>query len=216
MKTNPNIAELREDYRLKTLDITDVHPDPIVQFQIWFEEAMNANVPEPNAMVLATANAAGIPSARVVLLKGLNQEGFIFYTNYQSHKASELAENPNAALVFNWLELQRQVRMEGSVKKISRESSKEYFQSRPKGSQIGAHASPQSQEIADRSILENNVQQLKEKYAKEEQLPLPENWGGYILEAKKIEFWQGRSSRLHDRIIFTKVDKNWRIKRLAP
>ncbi len=216
MKTQQNIANLREDYRLKTLEVTDVHPDPMQQFQIWFDEAMSSDVPEPNAMVIATANTEGVPSARVVLLKGLSEAGFIFYTNYQSHKASELDANPNAALVFNWLELQRQVRIEGTVEKVSRATSQVYFQSRPKGSQIGAHASPQSRVIADRTILEENVQKLEKQYADTAQLPLPENWGGYIVAPRKIEFWQGRSSRLHDRIVFTKVNENWMINRLAP
>lgn len=216
MVMKKNIAELREDYRLKTLDISDVNQDPFIQFQTWFDEALASDIPEPNAMVLATANTQGIPSARVVLLKGFHESGFVFYTNYESHKASELDANPFAALVFNWLGLQRQVRIEGSVERLSATASRSYFQSRPKGSQIGAYASPQSQEIPNRSVLEENVQKLQAQYADVEQLPLPDNWGGYLVKASKIEFWQGRSSRLHDRIVFTKVDTAWMTKRLAP
>ncbi|MEM9916754.1 MAG: pyridoxamine 5'-phosphate oxidase [Bacteroidota bacterium] len=212
-----SLADLREDYRLSTLDISDVLTDPVAQFRQWFEEAQQSKVPEPNALTLATATSDGRPSARVVLLKGLLEGGFVFYTNFESQKGREMDANPRAAMVFNWLDLQRQVRIEGQVRRLSEEQSIAYFQSRPKGSQIGAWASPQSQVIDGRQLLEENVQQLKEKYASEEVLPKPPHWGGYVLLPEMLEFWQGRSSRLHDRIRYDQQkDGQWKIKRLAP
>jgi pyridoxamine 5'-phosphate oxidase len=214
-----NIADLREDYRLKSLDFTDVTSHPFPQFETWFQEALTAQILEPNAMVLATVSADK-PSARVVLLKGLATEGFVFFTNYTSRKGIELAENPNAALCFNWLDLQRQVRIEGIIEKISAAESDAYFQSRPFSSRIGAWASPQSQIIPNRSVLEENVVELTKKYENTEgpsEVPRPEHWGGYILLPTLIEFWQGRSSRLHDRIRYQKMDNGaWEMDRLAP
>ena len=211
-----DIADLREDYRLKSLDFTDVTTHPFPQFETWFQEAVAAQILEPNAMILATV-ADGKPSARVVLLKGLTTEGFVFFTNYTSRKGTELAENPHAALCFNWLDLQRQVRIEGVVEKISQDKSDAYFNSRPFSSRIGAWASPQSQIISNRSILEENVVKLTQKYENTEGVPRPEHWGGYILLPTLIEFWQGRSSRLHDRIRYDKTDKgDWEMVRLAP
>ncbi len=211
-----NIADLREDYRLKSLDFTDVMPHPFPQFETWFQEAVAAQILEPNAMVLATV-AEGKPSARVVLLKGLTTEGFVFFTNYTSRKGTELAENPHAALCFNWLDLQRQVRIEGVVEKITEADSDAYFNSRPFSSRIGAWASPQSQIIPNRSILEENVVELTQKYENTEGVPRPEHWGGYVLLPTLIEFWQGRSSRLHDRIRYEKKESDdWEIVRLAP
>jgi pyridoxamine 5'-phosphate oxidase len=211
-----NLADLREDYRLKSLDFTDVTTHPFPQFETWFQEAVTAQILEPNAMILATV-ANGKPSARVVLLKGLTTKGFVFFTNYTSRKGVELSENPNAALCFNWLDLQRQVRIEGVVEKISAAESDAYFNSRPFSSRIGAWASPQSQIIPNRSILEKNVVELTQKYGNTEGVPRPEHWGGYILLPTLIEFWQGRSSRLHDRIRYDKTEKgDWDMVRLAP
>lgn len=211
------LLNLREDYNLDKLELGDLAPTPIQQFEKWFNFALSKNVKEPNAMTLATATKDGIPSARIVLLKGFDENGFIFYTNYDSHKAKELIENPKAALVFCWLELHKQIRIEGKVEKVSTEESTEYFQSRPKGSQIGAWASPQSQVIENRDILEKNVKDLNAQYADSEILPLPENWGGFIVKPTKIEFWQGRSSRLHDRLRYTLTEnEEWEIDRLAP
>lgn len=218
-----NIADLREDYRLKSLDFADVTSHPFPQFETWFQEALAAKILEPNAMVLATV-ADGKPSARVVLLKGLNtegsQQGFVFFTNYNSRKGLELANNPHAALCFNWLDLQRQVRIEGIVEKIPEADSDTYFQSRPFGSRIGAWASPQSQIIENRAILEENLLELTKKYENTEgssEVPRPSHWGGYVLLPSLIEFWQGRSSRLHDRICYQKMeDGTWEINRLAP
>ncbi len=212
-----NIADLREDYRKADLEIKDVTSNPLEQFQIWFQQALQAELKEPNAMTLATATADGKPSARIVLLKGVDEQGFLFYTNYNSRKGQELAANPQAALVFAWLELEKQVRIEGTVERITPEASTAYFQRRPKGSQIGAWASPQSEVIPDRRILEENVQALQAKYTQSEQLPRPEHWGGYRLRPTVIEFWQGRSSRLHDRIRYSlQTDGSWHIERLAP
>ena len=216
MVDNSVIANLREDYTAKTLTKADVTDNPIEQFGIWLKEALNAEVPEPNAMTLATATTSGVPSARIVLLKGYDENGFVFYTNYESQKAQEMADNPNVALVFVWLELQRQIRIQGTVRKISPEASTAYFQIRPKKSQIGAVASPQSRVIEDRTILEENFETIKKKYEGEEKLPRPENWGGYVVTPSKIEFWQGRSSRMHDRIVFQKDGDSWKINRLAP
>jgi len=208
---------LREDYRKSTLEEKDASDNPFTQFANWFKEALNAQISEPNAMVVATANKDGFPSARVVLLKGFDEKGFIFYTNYKSQKAKELLENPQCALVFNWLELERQIRIEGIAEKISPEDSTAYFHKRPKKSQIGAWASPQSQIIQTRDILEDNVKSLNAEYMDLEKLPRPDHWGGFRINATRIEFWQGRSSRLHDRLNYQKSTSNtWKRTRLAP
>lgn len=211
------IANLREDYQRETLDISDVSTNPFTQFAKWFQAVLEAKLPEPNAMTLATATPSGKPSARMVLLKGFDENGFVFFTNYNSHKGQELIQNPQAALVFNWLELHRQVRIEGTVEKVSDEESTEYFQSRPKGSQIGAWASPQSSVIPNREVLEEKVAQLRQVYEHAEALPRPEHWGGFRVKPDRIEFWQGRPSRLHDRIQFSRqANGSWKIERLAP
>jgi pyridoxamine 5'-phosphate oxidase len=215
MDQNLNIAEIRKDYTLLELSIEKLAKNPIEQFQIWFQQAIAAQVNEPNAMTLATVNNAGMPNARIVLLKGIENNSFIYFTNYNSQKGRELAENPNAALVFFWPELQRQVRIEGQVKKISNEASIAYFNSRPIESQIGAIVSPQSQKIADRTVLENAFTNIKNNL-NNTPLEKPEHWGGYALSPQKIEFWQGRASRLHDRFCFELHAENWELTRLAP
>ncbi|GAB5551061.1 MAG: pyridoxamine 5'-phosphate oxidase [Saprospiraceae bacterium] len=212
-----NLQDLRRDYAAHTLDITDVQTNPFNQFEIWMTEALDSQVLEANAMVLSTLTKDKRPTARVVLLKGFDAEGLVFFTNYNSRKSQEMEQNPYACLVFNWLELQRQVRIEGTVERISAEASTAYFQSRPKGSQIGAWVSPQSQVISGRSILEEKVKEVEAKYQDVEPLPRPEHWGGFVVKPTLIEFWQGRMSRLHDRIQYSKVgDGDWKIERLAP
>ncbi|NUO00943.1 MAG: pyridoxamine 5'-phosphate oxidase [Saprospiraceae bacterium] len=211
------IHHLRQDYTAGTLDAQTVDPDPLRQFEAWFKDALQAGEPEPNAMTLATATLDGKPSARIVLLKGLDPGGFVFYTNYDSRKGRELEANAHAALVFMWMTMQRQVRVEGIVEKVLPEVSTQYFQSRPKDSQIGAWASTQSAVISDRSILEAKVAALETQYAESDYLPRPEQWGGYLLRPTCIEFWQGRSSRLHDRVQYLSDNAGgWVIQRLAP
>ena len=213
--TQLNLQNLRQDYRMASLSESDVAADPILQFQKWFSEAVNAKLYEPNVMTFATADSDGKPSARIVLLKGFDEQGFVFYTNYESKKAQDLVEDPQAALVFFWAELERQVRIEGIVSKVDKEISEAYFQSRPTGSQIGAIASAQSSVLTDRSILEERVAELTAQY-EGKTIPKPEHWGGYLVEPNHIEFWQGRSSRLHDRITYDYTDGSWKINRLAP
>ncbi|TNE51647.1 MAG: pyridoxamine 5'-phosphate oxidase [Bacteroidetes bacterium] len=210
------IAALRRNYTQEALSRKDVLADPFEQFGHWFQEALNSALPEPNAMTLATATPEGVPSARIVLLKGYDHRGFVFYTNYESRKGLELDANPVAALLFSWLELERQIRIEGPIERVSQEESEGYFQSRPKGSQIGAWASPQSRIIEGRGELEDRVRELTTNFKHEEVLPLPPFWGGYRLRPEQIEFWQGRESRLHDRIRYVRTDGGWQIDRLAP
>jgi pyridoxamine 5'-phosphate oxidase len=211
-----DLENIRVDYTTAALSENESKANPIKQFEVWFNEALEANVPERNAMTLATATHDGRPSARIVLLKGFDENGFIFYTNYLSRKGKEITKNPNCALTFFWPSMERQVRIEGTLEKVSKEQSEKYFHSRPKSSQIGAVASPQSQEIADRAIIENKWKELEEAYADKE-VPKPSFWGGYLVKPRMIEFWQGRPSRLHDRILYKKIDnKNWKKVRLAP
>lgn len=211
-----NIKDLRQDYRSAFLLEKDVENNPFKQFEKWFSEAVKAQVLEPNAMTLATATKEGVPSARVVLLKEFDDEGFIFFTNYNSSKGKQIENNPKAALTFFWVDLERQVRIEGDITKISIQESEEYFHSRPKGSQIGAIVSPQSEVIPNREFLESNVVILTETYLDKE-ITKPEHWGGYKVIPHKIEFWQGRSNRLHDRILFSLITEgSWKIERLAP
>jgi pyridoxamine 5'-phosphate oxidase len=211
-----SIADIRKDYSLKTLNETEVAGNPFLQFADWWKQAIESEIDEVNAMTLATASLEGVPSARIVLLKGYDERGFVFYTNYESAKGQELAENPRASILFFWKELERQVRITGLVEKVSAVESDEYFLSRPTGSQIGAWASPQSHVIENRSWLENKVKELEVKFSKE-QLARPSHWGGYRVKPVIIEFWQGRSSRLHDRIQYTlQENDSWKIERLAP
>ncbi len=210
-----SIADLRQNYTLQALNEADVDPDPIRQFQRWLDQAIAAELPEPNAMTLATATRDGIPSARIVLLKGLDARGFAFYTNYESRKGQELADNPQAALVFLWTVLERQVRIEGQVEKVTAAETDAYFQSRPLASRLGAWASEQSRVIRDREVLEQRFAELKATYA-DETVPRPPHWGGYRVIPHQIEFWQGRTSRLHDRLRYRLEQGNWLLERLAP
>ncbi len=211
-----NIADIRKDYKLQSLDEADTAPNAIEQFGRWWQDAMNSYVDEVNALTLATASSDGKPSARIVLLKGYNEDGFVFFTNYESHKGKELADNPQACMVFFWKELERQIRIEGLIEKVSAEESDTYYFSRPFGSQIGAWASPQSQVISNRQVIENNETKYQSQFATDA-ISRPPHWGGYRLIPQSIEFWQGRPSRLHDRLLYTLINKgDWKIERLAP
>lgn len=209
-----NIAELRKDYSLKSLEEKDADRDPMRQFGVWMVEAIHAQVPEPTAMSLATVDRQGRPAGRIVLLKGVDPRGFVFFTNYQSRKGLELAVNPFAALTFLWKELERQVRIEGPVEKVTELESSSYFETRPLGSRIGAWASPQSQPIEDRAWLETRWSEFTNLYG--ESPPRPPHWGGYRVLPEYLEFWQGRRSRLHDRIAYSRLGNAWEIARLAP
>jgi pyridoxamine 5'-phosphate oxidase len=211
------IADLRQNYTLTDLLETEVNSNPIEQFTSWFEEALNADLLEPNAMTLATASPNGKPTARIVLLKGYDERGFVFYTNYESTKGQQLIANPQAALVFFWDKLERQVRIEGKVSKLSAEESDNYFHSRPVSSQIGAWTSDQSRVIDSREVLQKRQQELAAKYADDATIPRPPHWGGFRLIPDLIEFWQGRPSRLHDRLVYRlQDDATWEIIRLSP
>jgi pyridoxamine 5'-phosphate oxidase len=210
-----SIANLRHNYSLQQLSERDVDPSPLRQFQYWFDQVLSAQLPEPNAMTLATVTKAGAPSARMVLLKGVDDHGFVFYTNYESRKGEELAENPQAVLVFWWAQLERQVRVEGSVEKVTSEEADHYFQSRPRASQLGAWTSEQSQVIPNREILEQQFRELEEKY-QNQPIPRPPHWGGYRVIPQQVEFWQGRPNRLHDRLRYRLDQNQWVIERLSP
>jgi pyridoxamine 5'-phosphate oxidase len=212
-----DLANLRRSYTLKSLEPTDLASDPLEQFRVWFEEAVQAQVLEPNAMILATADAAGHPSARTVLLKELDTYGFVFYTNYESHKAHDLEAHPYACLLFVWLDLERQIRISGRTEKVDAATSEAYFHSRPRGSQIGAWASPQSSVVPDRAFLEGEVARFTAQFGDADPIPLPPHWGGYRVVPERIEFWQGRQNRLHDRLCYyLDADGHWQVERLAP
>ncbi len=211
-----SIADLRQNYTLAGLSEADVDSDPIKQFGVWFKQVLDADLLEPNAMTLATATPDGKPTARIVLLKGVDERGFVFYTNYESQKGQQLIANPYAALVFLWDKLERQIRIEGKVVKLDLEESEAYFHSRPKASQLGAWASDQSRVIPNREVLEQRLEDLKTQY-KDETVPIPEHWGGFRVIPDRIEFWQGRPSRLHDRLIYDlQDDGSWQVQRLSP
>lgn len=212
---NKQVADLRKDYRLASLEEKDTAGEPFAQFDSWWQQAISGEVDEPNAMTLATSTPDGYPSARIVLLKSFDTDGFVFFTNYESRKGVEMAENPRVSLLFFWRELERQVRIDGTVAKVPAEMSDEYYNSRPLGSRIGAIASPQSKVIADRSLLEEQVKLLAEKYVLEAP-SRPAYWGGYVVKPERMEFWQGRSSRLHDRILYSLESGIWKKERLAP
>ncbi len=212
-----SLADLRLTYAREGLSESDTSPDPLVQFNHWFGQALEAQLIEPNAMTLATVSPAGRPSARMVLLKEIDGRDFVFYTNYGSRKGRELAANPYAALVFYWAELERQVRIEGEVGKLSRAQSEAYFATRPRGSQLGAWVSRQSQVVGSKAELERKLAEMEAQHQGSGQVPAPEYWGGFRVKAAKIEFWQGRPDRLHDRLQYSiKEDGSWRIDRLSP
>jgi pyridoxamine 5'-phosphate oxidase len=210
------IANIRKEYTRASLDIKNVNKNPVLQFEKWFDEALASNALEPSAMTLATISETGKPSARIVLLKGITDNRFYFYTNYQSQKGKELETNAACALTFFWPELERQVRISGVAQRATADESDQYFKSRPRGSQLGAWASPQSIVIKDRSLIDDRLKELEEKFKDEKTLPRPKQWGGYAVSPFEIEFWQGRPSRLHDRILYTLIDKEWKINRLSP
>jgi pyridoxamine 5'-phosphate oxidase len=209
------LASLRAEYQLAGLDETDLAADPFTMFARWFDAARDAGVLEPNAMVLSTVSADGVPSARTVLLKGVTEHGFVFYTNYESRKAAELSANPHCSLLFGWYELQRQVRIEGAASRIPRADTEAYFATRPRDSQLGAWASPQSSVVGSRADLEAAYADLEERFAGAD-VPAPPHWGGYLVTPQRVEFWQGRRSRMHDRLSYRREGARWVVERLAP
>ena len=210
-----SIADIRREYAHARLDESNVNADPVAEFDLWFSQALEAKVLEPNAMALATSTPEGSPSVRIVLLKGYDQRGFVFFTDYRSRKGSELESNPHAALAFYWGELERQVRITGSVERTSQEESEKYYRSRPLGSRLGAWVSHQSRVIPSRAPLETGLREVKERFSTDD-VPLPPHWGGYRLRPVEVEFWQGREDRLHDRIRYLREGEGWRVDRLSP
>ena len=208
-----SIKDLRTDYQKSELNVNDLTEEPIILFQQWLTQAITYSN-DANAFVLSTVNSNGVPSSRVLLLRDATKKGFSFFTNYSSRKSQEIELNPNVCMNFFWPEMERQVRINGSISRLSEQESDDYFNSRPYESRIGAWCSPQSQVIESREVFENKIQELKKKYPNE--VPRPENWGGYTIVPNEIEFWQGRASRLHDRFLYSKEGENWTINRLAP
>lgn len=211
-----NLYEVRKDYGLKGLNEDDIDQNPLVQFDSWFQEASKTEGDEVNAFTLSTIGEDGLPEGRVVLLKLFDENGFIFFTNYNSRKAQDIASNPFASMTFYWKSKEQQIRVKGGIKKISPEQSDDYYHTRPVGSRVGAWASPQSTEIQDRSVLEEKYREAEQRFDAEESIARPDFWGGYIIEPIRIEFWQGRSSRLHDRLVYVKQEQEWKVSRLAP
>jgi pyridoxamine 5'-phosphate oxidase len=209
-----NIADLRREYSFAGLRRADLHPDPLQQFKNWFQAAISAELPEPNAMTLATVDSNGQPSSRVVLLKDVTPRGFTFYTNHQSRKGRELAANPRASVTFFWPGLERQVSVRGKCEKVSRQEAEAYFKSRPIGNRRGAWASDQSSPIPNREYLEQKLKEVTARFG--DNPPLPEYWGGYLLVPETVDFWQGRPSRLHDRFLYTRLADGWKLERLSP
>ena len=210
-----SVSDLRKEYTRAGLNESDADPNPVKQFETWFEEALGAGLHEPNAMTLATATPEGKPSTRTILLKGYDERGFVFYTNYEGRKANEMATNPHVALLFYWGELERQVRVEGRAYRIPEEESDAYYARRPRGSRLGAWASEQSRPVESRNVLEERVRELEAEY-EEREIPRPPFWGGYRVEPESFEFWQGRENRLHDRLLYTPSDGGWKMGRLQP
>ncbi|MBI5496596.1 MAG: pyridoxamine 5'-phosphate oxidase [Deltaproteobacteria bacterium] len=211
-----DLAALRKEYGLKGLYESDAHPDPVQQFRVWMQAALDAQLPEPNAMTLCTVDADGAPDGRIVLLKNVDEHGFAFFTNHESDKGRQLAAQPRAGLVFCWLELERQVRIRGTAHKLAAAEAHAYFQQRPRTAQLGAWASPQSRVIPDRAFLEARLEEETARYADEPVVPMPPHWGGYRVHPDVVEFWQGRPSRLHDRLRYRRHARTWTLERLAP
>ncbi|GAB2709775.1 pyridoxamine 5'-phosphate oxidase [Kitasatospora kifunensis] len=212
----PDLARMRRQYAEEGLAEQELAPDPVAQFDRWFTQAEQAGLVEPNAMVLSTADAEGRPSARTVLLKGVDERGFVFFTNYGSRKGTELAANPNAALLFPWHPIERQVIVTGSVERTGRDETAAYFRTRPHGSQLGAWASEQSSPVASREVLEQRFAELASRYPEGEGVPVPPFWGGFRVIPRTVEFWQGRTNRLHDRLRYTAGPDGWTVERLCP
>ncbi len=219
MVPSPNpetLAALRREYGGHGLDVPDLAPDPIEMFRRWLHDTVVAGIHEPNAMVVSTVSAEGRPSSRMVLLKGLDDRGFVFYTNYESRKSRDLEQNAAACLLFPWHDLQRQVRVEGTATRVSRDESEAYFAARPRGSQLGAWASPQSREMSSRAELDELYDRSAERFADDVDVPLPPQWGGFRVHPEAAEFWQGRMGRMHDRLVYRKAEAGWTVVRLAP
>lgn len=210
------LAALRREYGDEGLDAPDLAPDPIVMFRRWLADTVDAGLHEPNAMVVSTVSAEGRPSSRMVLLKGVDEEGFVFYTNHDSRKGSDIETNPSVSLLFPWHDLQRQVRIDGTASRVSREESEAYFCSRPRESQLGAWASPQSTQVSSRAELDQRYTEVEERFGEADAVPLPPQWGGYRVRPELVEFWQGRKGRMHDRLVYRRGEGGWSVVRLAP